>query len=156
MQQIAKTKYYTLAVDTLKNRLYSSKAGFWDAAIDRGQFLHDLEQALRQVSEGFTMLSDLAQLQVMSPEWVKTVIATQKRFTDAGCFGKALIFPDTMVATLQAKRILQSSGMRKKTFPSQDAAEAWLDALPNPPERAVRWRESGPKEELAYAPPGRG
>jgi len=48
---------------------------------------------------------------------------------DAGCSWKAEIFPKAAVAKIQADRISNCSGIRKKGFATKDEAEAWLDRI---------------------------
>ena len=129
MHQIAQTPWYTLTVDPIKNRLYSAKIGFWQDIFDNPQFTEHIRQALQHLSNGFTILSDLTQLQLMSHEWVEVVIEAHKLFVEAGCAGKAEIAPETAVARLQCKRIAESSGIQKQEFASKAEAEAWLDRI---------------------------
>ena len=129
MHQIAKTPRYTLAVDPIKNRLYSAKIGFWQDIFDNPDFIEHIHQAIQHLSKGFTILSDLTQLQVLSHEWVEVMIEVHKIFVKADCAGKAEIAPETAVARLQFKRIAESSGIQKQEFASKVEAEAWLDQI---------------------------
>lgn len=129
MQAIAKTPLYTLSVDTQKNRLYSSKIGFWHDSSHIDQFIRDIKTAIRGLSEGFTMLSDLTQLQFMSHAWSEIVLETQRMLIEAGCCGKAEISPEKVVAKIQMDRISNRSGIKKREFRSKDEAETWLDRI---------------------------
>ncbi len=129
MHQIAQTPFYILSVDPIKNRVYSSKIGFWQDVFDSPHFLEHIRQVLKQVFKGFTILSDLTQLQIMSHDWVEIVIEAHKLFVEAGCAGKAEIAPETAVARLQCKRIAEGSGIQKQEFANKAEAEAWLDCI---------------------------
>jgi hypothetical protein len=129
MHEIAKTPFYTLSVDPIKNRLYSCKFGFWHDMSHRADFIQNIEKAITRLFKGFTILSDLSQLQVMSHEWTELVIETQKKLIEAGCSWEAEISPQTEIAKIQASRIATCSGIRKRGFTRKDEAEIWLDSL---------------------------
>ena len=69
MQEIAHTISHTLAVDPGKNRIYCTMTGQADLP-EVSAFFHEWAQAMKQVSEGFTVLYDVSRIQTLSKDWI--------------------------------------------------------------------------------------
>ncbi len=129
MKQITKNQFYELAVDPAKNRLYYTGMGGFEKASDVAVFLMDCDRAIGELTRGFTMLSDLAQMkaEAQSPEVKASLEAQTEKFVQAGMGKGAHILPRDAVLKMQVDQVTQKAGVLKMVFASKAEAEAWLD-----------------------------
>ena len=129
MEEILNTELCKILVDTTKNRVYYTMSGFWQELSDVPEYLESWEKAVSLLSPGFTVLTDLRDFQLMSPEWAKIHVQAQETVSKAGLLGTAEILPAKVLIKSQLNRVSRESGMVKKTFSDPAEAETWLDSL---------------------------
>jgi len=116
-----------LSVDTTKNRLYASMNGVWGDTSSNTEFIRNVQEAIRCLSKGFTVLTDLTRVRWMSSEWTEILVTTQKMFIEASLSKEAEIHPPSMALRMQIDSVSRNSGIPRQVFASIDKAEAWLD-----------------------------
>ncbi len=129
MEEILNTELCKILVDTTKNRVYYTMSGFWQELSDVPGYLEAWEKAASMLASGFTVLSDIRELQLMSPQWAQTAGQAQQNVVKAGLIGTAEIIPAKTLLKSQVNRVSRESGMVKKTFSDPAEAETWLDSL---------------------------
>jgi hypothetical protein len=129
MEEIAKTGFYTLLVDTTKNRIYLSMIGCWNNSPDFSEYARNICQATHYVSRGFTIVNDLTHFHLMSAAWKARFVEIQQSLMQQGLSRVAEILPDNEVLEMQMNAISRDSGMGKRIFDTLPEAEAWLDNL---------------------------
>ena len=67
-QLVTKNERYEFEVDLAKNRIYFTPTGDWDSPQDVPNYLGDIKKCIGMVSKGYTVLSDITNLGVPSPE----------------------------------------------------------------------------------------
>lgn len=127
MKEIAKTEFYTIAVDLSKNRLYQTVKGSWVRPVKGDPYLQDFERALKLLKKGFTGLSDATQISVMSQEWTEAIQKTHQTLINAGTSKVAEVLTENAILKMQVQRIFRQSGFTMKFFSDVTEAEAWLD-----------------------------
>lgn len=129
MEEILNTELCKILVDTTKNRAYYTMSGFWQQLSDVPEYLESWEKAISLLSPGFTVLTDLRDFQLMSPQWTGVHVQAQQLASEAGLIGTAELLPAKVLIKSQLNRVSRESGMVKKTFSDPAEAEAWLDSL---------------------------
>ncbi|GAK60977.1 hypothetical protein U27_00875 [Candidatus Vecturithrix granuli] len=127
MQEIAKTEFYTIAVDLPKNRLYQTIKGSWVRPVKGDPYLQDFEKAAKLLKKGFTGLSDATQISVMSQEWTEAAQKTRQILIEAGISKAAEVLSESVILKMQVQRIFRQAGFTMKFFSNLQEAEAWLD-----------------------------
>lgn len=127
MQEIAKTDFYTIAVDPAKNRLYHTTQGSWVRPVKGDPYLQDLEKAVKQMKRGFTALNNVARVSVMSQEWSEAITRARQMLTEAGIAKSADVLAESAILKMQVQRISRQAGFATKIFSDVKEAEAWLD-----------------------------
>jgi hypothetical protein len=126
MQSIASTDFYSIAVDTQKNRLYISiKGSMWTDPQKVRNWLDDLAAGLKLLSPGFTELIDWTQMIGISLTDYFT--DAQKLTMKAGLRKAARLHSRKSFAKLQLDNISAKTGFPVQSFLDRKAAEAWLD-----------------------------
>jgi len=130
MKKIAETDLYILFVDEAKNRLYQTVRGKWIVPVASYHYEHDVENALKFLKYGFTVLNDACQAEtVMSPEWVEIAGKIRKRLTDFGMKASAEVLPENVITKMQISRVSKQAGFQTQYFSDPKQAESWLDSL---------------------------
>ena len=124
---IAKTDYYSIEIDKEKNRAYLGVYGFCKKVDDIPNFLNDIRKASDQLSEGFTLLTDVTGMKTHPPEVSDLHVESQKVWLEGGLLKTAELMPPSAVDRFAHERRAKSSGMLFKGFESAKEAEAWLD-----------------------------
>ena len=128
IKPIAKTDFYSIEVDTTKNRMYFTIVGFWKNSTVVPNYLDDIKKALRSLSPGFTILTDVSQMKTPSTEVGSLHELAQRLLIEAGLKKTAEIIPDNKaIEKMVLQRLSTKSGMVKSTFHDKATAEAWLD-----------------------------
>lgn len=125
--EVAKTEKYTLAVDTVKNRIYITMKGFWKSPAEVPDFIQDWEKTLAKVKKGFTVLTDHADRTPPTPEVKQMFFEMQKRIMAAGLRKTAELLNKNAIVALSTEMVAKKSGMPKADFTDRAEAEAWLD-----------------------------
>lgn len=126
---IAKTDFYSLEIDKLKNRAYLTFTGFCSEPSDMPNFLDDIKKAAQGLKQGFTLLTDVTKIKTPPKEVAELHIKSQEIWITSGLSKTAEILPDTAIAKLALDRYSKTSGMEKEWFDNKNEAEAWLDRI---------------------------
>ena len=70
---IAKTDFYSIEIDKVKNRAYLGIYGSCKSVDDIPNFLDDIRNASSQLTKGFTLLTDATKMKTHPPEVSATV-----------------------------------------------------------------------------------
>jgi|WetSurMetagenome_2_1015567.scaffolds.fasta_scaffold107452_2 hypothetical protein len=125
--EIAKTDKYSIEVNKAKNRIYLKIVGFWERKEEVPNYLSDWQRAIKEVTKGFTILSDLKEMITPMPEVAELHQNTQVLLVKAGLRKTAELVPSKPIEQSTLKRYAKTSGMRKENFEDRIVAEVWLD-----------------------------
>jgi hypothetical protein len=129
MHTIAQNSFYQLAVHQEKNRMYLKVAGTWSHVQEVPLYLQHLKEALALVKPGFSIITDIRELEFYSPVVKQMHLKAQKMTVKAGIFQLAEVhYPHTTVNELSVS-MAQESKIPLNIFDSMEDAEAWLDDL---------------------------
>ena len=128
MKEIAKTEFYTIAVDLSKNRLYQTVKGSWVRPVKGDPYLQDFEKAVKLLKKGLTGLSDATQISVMSQEWTEAAKKTRQVLMEAGISKAAEVLSENAILKMQVQRVFHQAGFTMQFFSNLKEAEAWLDS----------------------------
>ena len=130
MKKIEETDLYTLFVDETKNRLYQTVRGKWTVPATSYHYEQGVENALKLLKYGFTVLNDARQAEtVMSPEWAEIAGKIRKRIVDFGMKASAEVLPENVITKMQINRVSKQVGFQTQYFSDPKQAESWLDSL---------------------------
>lgn len=131
MKTIAKTAYYSIAVDKTKNRIYLTIIGFWKSPEIVPAYVEDMKKACQEISPGFTVLADVTRM-ITPPAEVAAVHERAQQVTlAAGLRKTAEILPkEKALEKMALAKWSTASGMLKGMFHAIADAEAWLDETP--------------------------
>lgn len=124
---IAKTEFYAVEIDPVKNRAYLTFTGFCKDVDKMSDFLNDVEKATQGLTRGFTLLTDASEMKTPSKEVSDLHEKSQRLWIEQGLLKTAEIIPESAMVQMTLKRYSTSTGMMKKEFQTRDEAEAWLD-----------------------------
>jgi hypothetical protein len=125
MKEIASTEFYSILIDTGKNRMFLTYKGSWMKHEDVSGFANDCALATEGLTPGFTVLSDVRPMEAML---ITDVIEkVQKDSIQAGIRKAARVYDRPTFIKRQAEQIHQKTGLKSKAFDSVADAEAWLD-----------------------------
>ena len=127
LETIAERESHSLSFDPAKNRLYLTIAGKYLPG--SSTFVQDWKKARHLVSPGFTVLTDVSQIQLLPLDWIVISTKVQETFIEAGLAGTAEILSESVVAEKQINTISWGSGIKKRVFTKRKAAETWLDSI---------------------------
>ena len=127
MKTVAENEYYLLAVDQFRNRIYFTIIGYWRSRTVVPKYLEDMKRATREVSKGFTILTDLTKMKAPPTEVSSLHTEAQKILVAAGLSRTAEVIGRDAITKLSVDRISRESGMLKGTFSDWKEAEDWLD-----------------------------
>jgi hypothetical protein len=94
---------------------------------DIPNFLNDIRQASDQLSEGFTLLTDVTEMKTHPPEVSDLHVESQKIWLEGGLLKTAELMPPSEVDRFAHERRAKASGMPCRAFESAEEAETWLD-----------------------------
>lgn len=120
-------KFYTIAVNTEKNRAYLKIIGFWRSPEVVPTYLKDWTEAVSLLTKGFTLLTDASEMKTHPAELRKLHEQAQAILLKNGVLKVAEIVKDD-VAEMQLDAVAKTTQFPKKNFKTADAAEAWLDS----------------------------
>ena len=124
MKEIASTEFYSILIDTGKNRMFLTYKGSWMKHDDVPDFVKDHALAIGQLSSGFTVLVDVRPMQAMLMTDVVEKVQTDA--VQAGIRKAARVYDRPTFIQRQAEQIHQKTGMQSKAFDNMADAEAWL------------------------------
>jgi hypothetical protein len=126
---IAQNDYYVIAVDPAKNRAYLTLIGFWKSRADVPKYLEDWKKALRELSRGFTVLSDVTRMKAPAADVVQLHTEAQKVLISGGLNKVAELVGRDAITKMAIDRFSKESGMYKGTFDNWREADDWLDKV---------------------------
>lgn len=126
---IAKTDFYSIEIDKVKNRAYLGVYGSCKGVDDIPNFLDDIRNASSKLSKGFTLLTDATKMKTHPPEVSDLHVDSQKVWLEGGLLKTAELIPVSSIDRLALGRRAKSSGMPVKGFESVEEAETWLDEI---------------------------
>lgn len=127
MKTIAQNDYYIIAVDGGKNRAYLTLIGYWKSRSDVPKYIEDWKKALRELSKGFTVLTDVTKFKAPAQEVVSLHTEAQKVLMTAGLSKVAELVGRDVITKMSIDRFSRESGMYKGTFDNWREADEWLD-----------------------------
>ena len=127
MKTIAQNDYYIIAVDPMKNRAYLTLIGYWKSRAEVPKYLEDWKKAIRELSRGFTVLTDVTRMKAPPPDVVQLHTEAQKVLMSGGLKKVAEIVGSDIFAKMAVDRFSRESGMYKGTFDNFREAEDWHD-----------------------------
>jgi hypothetical protein len=125
--KIAETDRYSIEVNKAINRIYFTIQGFWKDLSDVPNYLSDWERAIKEVTPGFTVLTDARKMKTPTPQVAKLHERAQEMLLKAGLRKTAELIPASVVEQMSLNRYATESGMERKSFENPKQAEAWLD-----------------------------
>ena len=127
MKTIAQNDCYVIAVDPSKNRLYLTLIGYWKSRADVPKYIEDLKKATRELSKGYTILTDVTKMKAPPQDVVTLHTEAQKVVLAAGLSKTSELVGSDVFAKMAVDRFSRESGMYKGTFDNWREAEDWLD-----------------------------
>ena len=125
MAVVASTPFYTISVDSVKNRMSLKVKGSWLKDSEVPTFLDDIRKGLDKCSPGFTIFMDVSE---MGGTFLPDVLAeAQKMAIQAGVKKVGSVYEKETFFKMQAEQIAQKTGFPVKRFGKVQDAEAWLD-----------------------------
>jgi len=129
-ETIVKNKFYEIAINKVKSRVYIQIIGFWRSPQEAGNYLKDLDRALQGFSGKFTLLVDLTQM-ISHPLEVQPIhLQAQQLLLSRGLLQTAEVYKSSFVQ-FQTTKISKQSKMPLQQFTSIEGAEAYLDSIKN-------------------------
>ena len=127
MQIIAQNECYAIQVDKKKNRLYLTLIGYWKSRAVVPNYLEDMKKASLELSQDYTILTDVTQIKTPPQDVVSLHLEAQKLVTTDGLKKTAELVGQDVIVQMAFDRFSRESGMPKGTFVDKQEAEAWLD-----------------------------
>lgn len=125
--EIAKTNKYSIEVNKTKNRVYFKIYGFWGGLSEVPDYFTDWQRATKEVTKGFTILTDAREMITPMPEVSELHKRTQTMLVAAGLRKTAELASSKPIEQSALRRYAKVSGMVKRNFEDQPEAEKWLD-----------------------------
>ncbi len=126
---IKENKYYKLYTNTSKNRIYFDITGRISNLAAIPYFVEDWKEAVSQVDNNFTVLSDVRTMGIQTKEMEKLQEKVQSFLTENGLVEVAEVMATNDIADLQSSHIVERSGMPSTKFKSLEKAEKYLDQV---------------------------
>ncbi len=127
METIAQTSRYSISVDRNKNRMYLTLKGIWLNSDDFPNYKDDLRKATLELSIGYTILTDITQMNIPSDAVKKLHFEAQIIVIEAGLKKTAELEPTGLSRKVAFEEYAEESGMKRRGFNNKKEAEAWLD-----------------------------
>lgn len=130
MVEIAKNSFYHISLNTDKNRIYMKMCGTWETKSQVPHFLKDITLALATVKPGFSVVSDIRELEECSIDAQELHVQWQKQSVEAGILQLAEIHKLNDPVSELAISLAYESKISLNIFENEADAEAWLDDIP--------------------------
>jgi hypothetical protein len=127
MKTIAQNDYYVIAADPSKNRMYLTLIGYWRSRAEVPKYIEDLKKATRELSRGYTILTDVTKMKAPPQDVVTLHTEAQKVVLAAGLSKTAELVGSDIFTKMSVDRFSKESGMHKGTFDNWREADEWLD-----------------------------
>jgi hypothetical protein len=123
-----KEGFYSLRVDKKVNRMYIEFLGVWQSPEEVPDYLSDLDKILKEVKEGYTLLTLIHDKKPPKLSITKLHKAAMRACMDAKYSKCAIAFPKgTILQKMSTNVIGKLAGFDWKTFDGEEAALKWLD-----------------------------
>lgn len=126
--QIVSNEYFSIDVDSSKNRIYASFLGFWSKMEIMDEYLSYLTKALAAIKKDFTLLADLRTFKTLPNDLVAKQKLAMEDLAKAGMSKVAVILPQSVISEVQLKSSMNETAMPEKQFSTVEKGEEWLDA----------------------------
>lgn len=127
-REIAKTEYYIIEVDEIINRMYLTIIGYWPDPSMVPDYIKDISDAMGQLSQGFTILTDVTNFNTPPQSVAEIHLSAQKILMNGGLSKTAeVILKDKVIEKAVINEYSSKSGMVKSIFNDINEAEAWLN-----------------------------
>jgi hypothetical protein len=126
LQLIADNKFYSLYVNSKKNRALLKIRGFWSKRESVPDYLADWKKATGILKENFTLLTDASDMKTHPQEVRALHEEAQGLIVKAGVRRIAEIVKDD-VAEMQLNSMAKKTQLPKRNFRTAKDAELWLD-----------------------------
>ena len=125
MKTIASNDFYTVAVDSVKNRIYFTMRGSWTNEKQVSDWPDHVAEAVRLCSPGFTELIDWTG----APAILLTdyIGRAQEIAVKGGLRKAARVYERETFAKHQMDSLTEKTGFPVRSFFDREEAEAWLD-----------------------------
>ena len=123
---IANNDHYSIEIDRTKNRLYFTPQGFWEDVAAVPNISSDMDKAARELSKGFTLLSNLVNFKTPPQEVLARLGEIQKSLARSGCTRIATVVGQNVLVDMASQRHSKAAGITSKSFSGQAKAERWL------------------------------
>jgi hypothetical protein len=123
---IAENKYYTISVDTAKNRAYLKIIGFWKNTEVVPSYLSDWQKALTYLKPGMTLLTDASEM-LTHPQEVRKLHEQAQALVLKHNLTKVAEVVVNDISEMQLDSVAKTTKFPKKNFTDKEAAEMWLD-----------------------------
>jgi hypothetical protein len=124
----ARNRYYDIACDETKNRIYLTLYGFWKDVKVVPLYRTDWEKVMNRVQPGFTVLADATRMKTQPADVQALHESVQLMLQNKGLGLAAKIVSDDDMADLQCDSMLRNTGLPVAKFSSPEAAESWLNS----------------------------
>lgn len=119
--------YYIIEVNGRRNRLYLTLMDYWQDQSKVSDFISDIQEAIQEMSTGFTILADLTCYNGTSKELHYLHIEAQKLAVEAGVSRVGEVFPANPVIKVFSDAYSKETGAKTMAFNDKEHAERWLD-----------------------------
>lgn len=129
-QEIAKNEFYEAYVDEEINRAYWVMRGDWKKLSDVPDYEKHNDIVLSLVKPGFTVVLDLREMGIPSPEVLEYVTSLTKKAEDAGLGRQAHVLDRKSIEAIRTSRdVIKEAGVDLKMmqFATYEEAVEWLD-----------------------------
>jgi len=133
-ETIMENNYYTLSIDTDKNRAYFIARGEWNDVSIMREYVKYSKETVDRLTPGFTVLADVREMTMPADEKVQQIlpyfVETTKYNEEAGIKKQAqIVAGETKDVRTTARKVMKDSDFDEKMiqFTDLEEAEKWLD-----------------------------
>lgn len=119
---------FTIRVDTAKNRLYVTLAGFFTLE-EMKRCGDDTIKATAKLRPGYDVVTDITQFKAGPPEVAEDIERVQAHFRKSGARQGVRIVGSNVISGLQFRRTGAHAEYNSVNVPSLEAAEEFLSRL---------------------------
>jgi hypothetical protein len=127
LKNISKNNYYSMLVSKEKNRGYLNLFDYWEKADNVPHYLRDMEDLVKELNPGFTILVNAINYKGCSSEICNLHIGVQKIAQEYGLSKAAEVYPPNSIAILFSASYSRESKIDTHIFKNVYIAEKWLD-----------------------------
>ncbi|MBC3541116.1 hypothetical protein ACFSC6_02965 [Rufibacter sediminis] len=129
MKKIAHNHFYYIQVDQKKNILYLALTGCWNSPEEVPFYITHIKEALAFMKPGFSILTDIRELEEYAPSVRQVQVIAQKMMVAAGIYQLAEVHQLNNAINQLAMDMAKESRIPLNIFDSLEDAEAWLEEV---------------------------